>query len=82
MALIPAGAYTMGDVFGEGGTNELPVHSVSVSAFYIDTNLVTYSLWQQVYQWATNHGYGFDNAGSSYSGYNYSKGATHPVPPG
>ena len=79
MALVPAGPFIMGDDFAEGGTNEVPVHAVSVSGFYMDTNLVTYTLWQQVYQWATNHGYSFDNAGSFYSGYNYSKGPTHPV---
>jgi formylglycine-generating enzyme required for sulfatase activity len=79
MALIPAGTFIMGDAFGEGGTNERPVHAVSVSGFYMDTNLVTYALWQQVYQWATNHGYSFDDAGSSYGGYNYSKGDAHPV---
>jgi formylglycine-generating enzyme len=79
MALIPAGLSIMGDAFGEGGTNELPVHPVSVSGFYMDTNLVTYALWQQVYQWATNHNYSLDNLGCTYNGYNYSKGATHPV---
>lgn len=25
---------------------------VEVSAFYMDTNLVNYTLWQQVWQWA------------------------------
>jgi len=79
LALIPAGSFIMGDTFGEGGTNELPVHAVSVSGFYMDTNLVTYALWQQVYQWATNHGYSFDNAGCTANGYNYSKGSTYPV---
>ena len=79
MALIPAGLSILGDAFGESGTNELPVHPVSVSGFYIDTNLVTYALWQQVYQWATNHSYSFDNACCTYNGYNYSKGTTHPV---
>jgi formylglycine-generating enzyme len=79
MALIPAGVFIMGDTFGEGGTNELPVHAVSVSGFYMDTNLVAYALWQPVYQWATNHGYSFDNVGSTYGGYNFSKGPTHPV---
>ena len=33
---------------------------------------VTYSLWQQVYNWAVAHGYSFDNAGSG-------KAANHPV---
>jgi formylglycine-generating enzyme required for sulfatase activity len=66
----------MGDTFGDGSaegiTDEVPTHTVSVSAFYMDTNLVTYSLWTNVYQWATNHGYSFDNAGSG-------KAADHPV---
>jgi formylglycine-generating enzyme required for sulfatase activity len=74
MALIPAGSFTMGNCMNtnEGYYDELPLHTVNVSAFYMDTNLVSYALWQQVYQWATNHGYSFDNAGSG-------KAANHPV---
>jgi formylglycine-generating enzyme required for sulfatase activity len=79
MALVGSGSYIMGDAFAEGGTNELPAHPMSVSGFYMDTNLVTYAFWMQVYEWATNHGYAFDDPGSSYAGYNYSKGPTHPV---
>ena len=70
-ALIPAGSFTMGDSL-DGETDALPLHSVYVSAFYMDTNPVSYALWQQVYQWATNHGYSFDDAGSG-------KAANHPV---
>ena len=72
MALIPAGSFTMGDTFNEGTGNELPLHTVYVSAFYVDQYDVTYSLWQQVYNWATNHGYSFDDAGAG-------KAANHPV---
>jgi len=74
MVLIPAGAFTMGNCMdpAEGGSYELPLHSVYVSAFYMDANLVSYALWQQVYQWATKHGYSFDDAGSG-------KAANHPV---
>jgi formylglycine-generating enzyme required for sulfatase activity len=61
MALIPAGAFA--------SANGL---ILTVSAFYMDTNLVSYSQWQTVYNWATNHGYGFDNAG-------FGKAANHPV---
>jgi sulfatase modifying factor 1 len=43
-----------------------------VSAFYMDINLVSYAQWQSVYFWATNHGYGFVNAGAG-------KAANHPV---
>jgi formylglycine-generating enzyme required for sulfatase activity len=70
MALIPAGAFTMGDTL-DGESDALPV-SVTVSGFYLDTNLVSYSQWLAVYNWATNHGYDFDNAGSG-------KAANHPV---
>src|ERR1019366_9283181 len=62
MALIPAGAFTMGDNL-DGESDAVPI-SVTVSAFYMDVNLVSYSQWQTVYNWATNHGYGFDHAGT------------------
>jgi formylglycine-generating enzyme required for sulfatase activity len=38
----------------------------------MDKYEVTKTLWDSVYQWATNHGYSFDNAGSG-------KAANHPV---
>ena len=38
----------------------------------MDMNLVSYSQWQTIYAYATNHGYGFANAGSG-------KAANHPV---
>jgi formylglycine-generating enzyme required for sulfatase activity len=72
MALIPAGSFTMGDTFNEGWSNELPLHTVYVSAFYMDQYDVTLALWQQVYNWAITHGYSFDKAGSG-------KAANHPV---
>jgi formylglycine-generating enzyme required for sulfatase activity len=36
MHLIPAGEFEMGDPFGEGNKDELPVHTVYLDAFYID----------------------------------------------
>ncbi|MEI7940818.1 MAG: SUMF1/EgtB/PvdO family nonheme iron enzyme [Verrucomicrobiota bacterium] len=71
MALIPAGNFTMGDCMGDY-TSELPLHSVYVSAFYMDKYPVTKSLWDEVYSWAITHGYTFDYAGSG-------KASTHPV---
>ena len=61
VALIPAGSFTMGNCMdpAEGYSEELPLHTVNVSAFYMDTNLVTYSLWTNVYQWAASHPWGF-----------------------
>ena len=70
MVLIPAGVFTMGDNV-DGFSNEAAI-DVTVSAFYMDTNLVTYSQWQSVYSWATNHGYAFVHAGAG-------KAANHPV---
>jgi formylglycine-generating enzyme required for sulfatase activity len=74
MVLIPAGSFTMGNCMdpAEGKSDELPLRQVYVSAFYMDANLVSYALWQQVYQWAMNHGYSFDYPGSG-------KAANHPV---
>lgn len=79
MALIPFGTFAMGDTFHEGVANELPIHRILVSGFFMDTNLISYSFWQQVYQWAINHGYGFDDAGSTYDGYASSIGTNYPV---
>ena len=70
MALIPAGSFTMGDTL-DGLSDAVPM-SITVSGFYMDTNLVSYSQWQGVYSWATSHGYGFVNAGGG-------KAANHPV---
>ena len=74
MALIPAGDFMMGNCMdpGEGSSDELPLHTVNVSAFYMDKNLVSYTLWSDVFQWAIAHGYAFDNGGSA-------KAANHPV---
>ena len=70
MALIPAGSFTMGDTL-DGESDAKPTN-VYVSAFYMEVNLVSYSQWKSVYYWATNHGYGFVNAGGG-------KAANHPV---
>jgi formylglycine-generating enzyme required for sulfatase activity len=74
MALIPAGSFTMGNCMdpNEGDADELPLHPVYVSAFYMDKYDVTYALWQTVYNWAITNGYSFDYAGSG-------KAANHPV---
>jgi len=72
MVLIPAGSFQMGDNFNEGDSDELPVHTVTVSAFYLDKYEVTKALWDEVYTWATANGYSFDNAGAGTA-------ADHPV---
>jgi formylglycine-generating enzyme required for sulfatase activity len=74
ITLIPAGSFTMGNCMdpNEGSSYELPLHTVYVSAFYMDKYDVTYSLWQQVYNWAVARGYSFDNVGSG-------KATNHPA---
>ena len=63
MALIPAASFTIGDTL-DGESDAIPTN-VYVSAFYMDTNLVSYSQWQSVYSYAISHGYSFDDAGSA-----------------
>ena len=71
MVLIPAGSFTMGDIL-DGESDATPTVSVTISAVYADTNLINYAQWQSVYDWATNHSYGFDNPGAG-------KAANHPA---
>jgi formylglycine-generating enzyme required for sulfatase activity len=51
MALIPAGSFSMGNALsasGDGSSDELPVHTVDVSAFYMDKYEVSKALWDEV----------------------------------
>lgn len=59
MALVPAGSFTIGDPLD--GENDAVPTNVYVSAFYMDTNLVSFSQWQAVYTHAKPLGYSFDN---------------------
>src|SRR5271169_2700107 len=70
MALIPAGSFTMGDTL-DGESDAIPTN-VYVSAFYMDTNLVSSNQWQAVYAYAVNRGYSFD------IGDGLGKAANHP----
>ena len=53
------------------GESDAPTGTVNVSAFYMDTNLVSFGFWQQVYQWSLTNGYAFDNTGTNGNGSNY-----------
>jgi sulfatase modifying factor 1 len=63
MAFIPAGSLTIGDTL-DGETDASPA-TVYVSAFYMDTNLVSSNQWQSIYNWARTNGYTFNNAGTA-----------------
>jgi formylglycine-generating enzyme required for sulfatase activity len=70
--LIEAGKFLMGDPFGSDGCeNEVPQHSVFVSAFYMDRTEVTKALWDKVRAWGLEHGYDLDEGKG--------KGGNHPV---
>ena len=80
MVSIPAGWFRMGNYLLD--TNGLAASdpditdasptNIFVSAFYMDTNLVSWSQWLNVYTYATNRGYSFENIGSA-------KGSQFPV---
>lgn len=56
MVLIPAGSFNMGDTFGDDDYVELPVHSVDISAFYMDRYEVTNQLYADALNWAQAQG--------------------------
>ncbi len=72
MALLAAGSFTMGNSTGDSDITDANPTNIYVSGIYMDTYLVTYSLWQTVYAYATNQGYGFDDGGLG-------KATNHPV---
>ena len=55
MVLVPAGTFKMGDPFAEGKTDELPVHEVTLDAFYMDRYEVTIGQYKQFLS-ETDHG--------------------------
>jgi len=69
-ALIPPGEFVMGDALD--GDQDAKPHKVSVSAFYMQKNLVTKAQWDEVRVWALQHGYTDLSEGLG-------KAADHPV---
>ena len=90
-ALIPAGAFRMGDSSSPqvGNSDELTVHSVSVSGIYMAKYLLTKAAWDSVKTWGATNGYTDLPGGSSLDqammgtttlpAVSYSKGTDHPV---
>jgi len=72
MMLIPAGSFTIGNSIGDADITNAEPKNVYLSAFYMETNLVSYGQWQAVYSNAAAAGYMFTNAGAG-------KADNHPV---
>jgi formylglycine-generating enzyme required for sulfatase activity len=47
MLLVPAGAFQMGDSFGDGESRERPVHTVDLDAFYVGKLEITNAEWRR-----------------------------------
>jgi len=71
MARIPGGTFVRGDS-SDDKLSDAPAATINVSTFLLETNLVTYAKWQEVYNWAITNGYSFENAGTGF-------GTDHPV---
>jgi formylglycine-generating enzyme required for sulfatase activity len=46
--LVRGGTFQMGDIFGDGNSDEQPVHDVTVNDFYIGKYSVTQTEWQKI----------------------------------
>ena len=57
-AKIPAGAFEMGDVWGDGHGNEQPVHWVEIPEFQLARTVVTQGMWERVMGDNPAEGYG------------------------
>ena len=63
MVHIPAGSFQMGDGI-DNMTSAMPLHTVTLSAFYLEKYEVTKALWAEVYTWAIARGYSFEHIGT------------------
>jgi len=48
LTFVKGGCFVMGDLFGDGGADERPLHEVCVDDFYLGTFKVTEAQWQAV----------------------------------
>jgi len=62
LVYIPGGTFTMGRTSGDGGSDELPTHSVTLNSFYIGKYEVTQAEYSQYMQpgssWTSGNGLG------------------------
>jgi sulfatase modifying factor 1 len=77
MVLIPGGSFQMGNAFtGEGDSDELPVHTVYVSPYYIDACEVTNTQYKDALNWAKAQGNLITVTGGVV--YKYNSGTSYP----
>jgi formylglycine-generating enzyme len=48
MVFVQGGTFEMGDQFNEGNTDEVPIHDVTLSSFYISSTEITQGLYEEV----------------------------------
>ncbi|MHA2030599.1 MAG: SUMF1/EgtB/PvdO family nonheme iron enzyme [Candidatus Kariarchaeaceae archaeon] len=48
MILVVGGIFTMGDTWGDGDGDELPIHSVTLDSFYIGQYEITQAQWDSI----------------------------------
>jgi len=77
MVAIPEGSFSMGSEEGFGC--ERPVHTVSLSAFYLAEKETTYAQWMGVKGWAEQNGYTFNRAGHMGARYGGDPDENHPA---
>ena len=60
LVFVKGGTFLMGDVWGDGGDNEKPMHRVTVSDFYLGKYPVTQAQWEAVTGWNPSEFQGAD----------------------
>ncbi len=76
MVEVPGGSFEMGDSFGEGSSSELPVHTVYLSPYSIDTCEVTNQQYADGLNWAYAQGGLITVTGGVV--YKYNSGTSYP----
>jgi len=76
MVAVPGGEFEMGDSFGEGDSDELPVHTVYLSPYSIDTCEVTNQQYCDGLNWAYAQGGLISISGGVV--YKYNSGTSYP----
>ncbi|MEI6676408.1 MAG: SUMF1/EgtB/PvdO family nonheme iron enzyme [Verrucomicrobiota bacterium] len=72
-SVIPAGSFQMGNAMvADNDISDAPIRTVTLSAFYLAQNLVTWGDWSTVRTWGLTHGYTDLAAGAG-------KATNHPV---